>query len=145
MNKSVPNRRFKKTNTVLIIFLTIITSGIYLGYWFLSRKDSIQSFKEKHHVSFGWWTVAVVFLSVSLFLNLFGWIFLTATGQIVIESVNVILSFYFLGLLYYSVFRIKELIERNYDEFTIKSIWLVLFHVWYLQFKLNRLEGARRG
>ena len=52
-----------------------------------------------------------------------------------------IVSFYFLGLLYYSLFRMKELLEERYEDISLNPWLLVLFHVWYLQFKINRLEG----
>jgi len=44
--------------------------------------------------------------------------------------------------LYYSTFRLKELLEEEVEEEIFSPVLLVLFHIWYLQYKINRLVDA---
>lgn len=61
----------------------------------------------------------------------------------VFDSVDMIISSYFLAILYFSVFRTKELLEGYVDEPIFKSWLLVLFHIWYVQYKINRIFPER--
>ncbi|MEI5907459.1 hypothetical protein WAK64_10360 [Bacillus spongiae] len=140
MDKPVGSLPLKKTNVFLVVLFTIITAGIYLSFWFLRRRKAFRESTINSYIPFKWWTVFAVYLILSFLINLIGGVFLTPYGETVIESINLILTYYFIGLLYYSIFRVKDVIEYHYSETDIKSVWLVLFHVWYLQFKINRLE-----
>ena len=44
---------FKKTNTALAVLLTNVTFGVYVPYWFISRRNSIDRL-GKVPVNFNW-------------------------------------------------------------------------------------------
>ncbi|RLQ91156.1 DUF4234 domain-containing protein [Falsibacillus albus] len=136
--------QFKKSNVALVVFLTFITLGIYLGYWFLNRKSTFNGIHQKNHIPFKWWWLFTIYLVLSFLFNFIGSAFLTPYGLSFFNSIDTIISFYFLGILYFSVFRVKDLIEEETNEGVFKPWMLVLFHVWYLQYKMNRLEGIGR-
>ncbi|TMU82721.1 hypothetical protein FGG79_20790 [Bacillus sp. BHET2] len=136
MNNPEGSLPLKRTNLFLVVILSVVTAGIYLAFWFLRRR---KAFGESQ-IPFKWWKVFAVYLILSFIINLIGDVFLTSYGETVIESINIILSYYFIGLLYFSAFRVKEVIEYHYRDAEVKKLWLVLFHVWYLQFKINRLK-----
>ncbi|ESU34316.1 hypothetical protein G3A_01705 [Bacillus sp. 17376] len=133
---------FKKRNVGLTVLLTIVTMGIYLGYWFLKERKTLKSIDSQNRIPFMLWWTATIFLFISFFYNLIGSAFLTPYGKAVFNSIDIIFTFYYLGLLYYSVFRIKDLIEELYSEEIFKPWLLVLFNVWYLQYKINRINEA---
>lgn len=133
---------FKKKNIYLMVLWSIITLGVYIGYWFLKKKNTLKIIDKAHHVPYRWWKIFTVFLSLSLLLNFIDIFIFTPYGRVVVESVDTIITHFFMGLLYYSVFRISELLEREYEELHIKRIWLVLFHIWYVQFKINELHKS---
>ncbi|WP_083573604.1 hypothetical protein [Rossellomorea aquimaris] len=135
----------KKVNVFLAVFLTVITGGTYLAFWFINRKKEINNITSEDKIPYKWWIVCAIYLILSLVINFIGGAFLTPYGETTIESINLILSYYFLGLLYYSAFRTKEVIEMNSQDVEIKPVLLVLFHVWYLQFKINKIEEFGRG
>ncbi|MBP3039332.1 DUF4234 domain-containing protein [Bacillaceae bacterium Marseille-Q3522] len=141
-HKELYKNTFKRTHVVLVILFSILTLGVYLGYWFLNRRKSIADLGGEKVVPFKWWWFFTIFLVCSFFFTYLGDIFLTPYGVAVFSSVNLILSYYFLGLLYYSVFRLKAVLEDYYQETLFRPWLLVLFHVWYLQFIINRMEGA---
>lgn len=130
---------FKKVPVGLVVLFTFLSLGIYIGYWFLSRKKTIKEFKRSHVIPFKWWLFFTVILVFSFLNRFIGSIILSPYGIAIFDSIDIIVSFYFLGLLYYSVFRIKEIVEEAYEEEIFSSWLLVLFHVWYIQYKLNRL------
>lgn len=134
------NNSFKKVHVGLVILYSFLSLGIYLGYWFLNRKESIKEYRGSHALPFKWWLVFTGLLVVSFLYRFIGPIVLTPYGTALFDSIDLIVSFYFLGLLYYSVFRLKEILEEAYGERIFSSWLLVLFHVWYLQYKINRLE-----
>ncbi|MFE8703877.1 hypothetical protein ACFYKX_25220 [Cytobacillus sp. FJAT-54145] len=130
---------FKRVHVGLVILFSFLSLGIYLGYWFLSRKKSINDLKGEKVVPFKWWVVFTTILTISFVYKFVGPIFLTPYGMAIFDSIDVILSCYLLGLLYYSVFRLAELFEETYNEKIFQGWLLVLFHVWYVQYKINRL------
>lgn len=131
---------FKKRNVGIAVLLTFLTMGIYLGYWFLNERKTLKSIDTHKRIPIMLWWTATIFLFISFFYNLIGSAFLTPYGKAVFNSIDIILTFYYLGLLYYSVFRIKDLIEELYSEEIFKPWLLVLFNVWYLQYKINRIN-----
>lgn len=133
----------KKKNVGLVIFLSIITVGIYIGYWFLSSKSSIELADKKNFVPFRWWVVATIYLSLSLIISIIGEFVLSLPGLYMLDSIDLILTYFFLGLLYYSIFRMKELLEEVNDEIEINRYLLFFFHIWYLQYKINKMAGGR--
>ncbi|PLS15388.1 hypothetical protein CVD28_24000 [Bacillus sp. M6-12] len=133
---------FKKVKVWFVVLLTWLTLGVYLGYWFLKERNTLKMADKRKLIPIKIWWLATIFLGLSFLYNLLGRAILTPYGFALFNSFDVIFSFYFLGLLYYSVFRVRDLLEEEYREAIFRPWLLVLFHVWYLQFKINRLEAA---
>jgi predicted permease len=131
---------FKKRNVGLMVLFTVLTLGIYIGYWFLKERHTLESNDYKRIIPMNLWVAATIFLSISFFYHFIGAAFFTPYGKALFNSIDIIFTFYYLGLLYYSVFRIRDSIEDLYNEEIFKPWLLVLFNVWYLQFKINRLN-----
>lgn len=68
--------------------------------------------------------------------------FFTEYGIAVLDSIDIILAFYFVGCLNYSAFRAREMIEDYFEEEIFQSWLLAVFNIWYLQYKINRLVDA---
>ncbi|AIE58783.1 hypothetical protein [Bacillus methanolicus] len=141
MNNEVLMREngFKKTNLIFIVLMSFITFGIYICYWFLSRKDSFTKLQSKDWIPYKWWIFFFVFTIISFLYSFMGSLVFTDYGVAILDSYEVIITFYFLGCLYYSVFRAREMIENQLNESIFKPWLLVIFHIWYLQYKLNKL------
>ncbi|WP_060206643.1 DUF4234 domain-containing protein [Sporosarcina koreensis] len=130
---------FKKTNTALAVVLTNVTFGIYLPYWFISRRDSISQL-GKVQLSYNWLKFLFVMYAFLAFYFVIGGAFLTEMGVDFMDTFNIIITFIGLGITYYSVFRVAEAIEEKNGENIFNRVLLILFHIWYLQYKINRLE-----
>lgn len=130
---------FKKTNTALAVVLTNVTFGVYLPYWFISRRDSISQL-GKVQLSYNWLKFLFVMYAFLAFYFVIGGAFLTEMGIDFMDTINIIVTFIGLGITYYSVFRVAEAIEEKNGEDIFNRVLLILFHIWYLQYKINRLE-----
>ncbi len=130
---------FKKRNIFLAVLLSIVTLGGYIGIWFLRRKVVFKQLTTNSEVPYKWWVVVTVYLFLSLTITFIGEVFFTLYGLYILDSIDLILAFYFLGLLYYSVFRVKELLEKEFEDININKYLVFIFHIWYLQFKMNKL------
>ena len=130
---------FKKTNTALAVVLTNVTFGVYVPYWFISRRDSISQLGNVK-VSYNWLKFLLVTYAILAFYFVIGGAFLTEMGVDFVETINVIITFTGLGITYYSVFRVAEAIETKTGDKIFNRVLLILFHIWYLQFKINKHE-----
>ncbi|MFC4388028.1 hypothetical protein ACFOZ1_09435 [Gracilibacillus marinus] len=138
---------FKKRNLFIVVLLSIVTFGIYIGYWFLSTKPAFQFVKEKNEIPFKWWVVATIYLSLSLVISVISEFILSLYGLYVLDSIDLICAYLFIALLYYSIFRIKEVLEDADSEIEFNSYLLFFFHIWYIQYKLNKhsSRGLQNG
>ena len=57
-------------SVILLIFLTVITAGIYYPVWFLTRRNAINNLQSKEKLGFGVFVFAIVVFSISLFVTL---------------------------------------------------------------------------
>lgn len=130
---------FKKTNTALAVLLTNVTFGAYVPYWFISRRNSIDRL-GKVPVSFNWLKFLFVIYAFLAFYFIIGGAFLTEMGQDFVDTFNIIITFIGLGITYYSVFRVAEAIEEKTGDEVFNRVLLILFHIWYLQYKINKHE-----
>ncbi|MCG7344238.1 hypothetical protein MHZ92_08840 [Sporosarcina sp. ACRSL] len=130
---------FKKTNTALAVVLTNVTFGVYVPYWFISRRESIGEL-GKVQVSYNWLKFLYAVYAFLAFYFVIGGAFLTEMGTDFVETFNIINTFIGLGITYYSVFRVAEAIEEKTGDEIFNRVLLILFHIWYLQYKINRHE-----
>lgn len=130
-------RGIKRSNVALMIVLSIITMGAYVGLWFIQRREDIERIEGNHHLSFGLWKVFTVVSFTFLFIQLFGGMILSDIGLLTIDSFDIMFSFFFVGLLYYSIFRVREVLEENLDlEFNVYALFFL--HIFYIQYKTNK-------
>lgn len=130
-------RGFKKSNVAMMVIWSIVTMGAYVGLWFVQKREDIERIDGDHHLSFGLWKVFTVVSFTFLFIQLFGGMILSDVGLLTIDSFDMMFSFFFVGLLYYSIFRVRELLEENTDlEFNVYALFFL--HIFYIQYKTNK-------
>nr|WP_220095936.1 hypothetical protein [Ureibacillus sinduriensis] len=109
----------------------------------MRSRNSIESFNHKPNIHFGLWRLFTVVSFVFLFIQWFGNWVLSDYGIANLKSYEVIFNFSFIGLLYYSIFRLKESFEDQYDLHLNKYL-LFIFHIFYIQFKLNQVPSTSK-
>ena len=128
---------YKKLNLLWMILLTFFTLGAYIGVWFLKNKKNIVNTTVKHGIHFGLWTFFTVLSFSFLFISLFGGVVLSDYGEEIINSYETIFNYLFVGLHYYSIFRMKEMMEEHFDM-DMNVYFLFFFHIFYIQYKINQ-------
>ena len=128
---------FKKLNVLWMILVTFFTVGAYIGVWFIRNKKNIESITVKHGIHFGLWTFFTVLSFIFLFISLFGGVVLSDYGEEMITSYETIFNYLFIGLHYYSIFRIKAMLEDHFDM-DINVYFLFFLHIFYIQYKINK-------
>jgi len=128
---------FKKVHPALAFLFTNITLGAYVPYWFLSRRDAIE---QLGRTDIKYKLLKLLFI---LYVVMFGYYFVgkaffTETGANFVETIHLWITFTGLGITYFSAFRIAELMEQEYEDVQFNRYLLLLFHIWYLQFKINK-------
>lgn len=121
-----------------MVFLSSVSLGIYVPYWFLSRRKNFGTLKN--NLNFTALKVLLGLYIFSFILNLVNTGIFTELGINVFNSLDLILTFFGLGIMYFSVFRARDSIEDELNEKVYNPWLLVIFHIWYLQYKLNRME-----
>ncbi|MCG7344232.1 hypothetical protein MHZ92_08810 [Sporosarcina sp. ACRSL] len=132
----------KKVPIWLMILLSVLSLGFYLGFWLLNRKRDLNALQSTNHIPFTLWTISTVLLIVFFFLNTFNHFIFSNIGYLYVESMDTIFTFFFIGLLYYSAFRIRELIEET-STITFNKYLLFFFHIFYIQYKVNQNTAAK--
>ncbi|MFD1204966.1 MULTISPECIES: hypothetical protein [Sporosarcina] len=135
--KKTEDLLLKKAPVWLMIILSIISMGFYMGIWMLNRKKDVQQLNSVNHVPFYLWSISTILLIVFFFLNVFRHFIFTDIGYLYVESFDIIFSFFFVGLLYYTVFRMRELIEST-SSIKYNQFLLFFFHIFYIQYKVNQ-------
>ena len=128
---------FKKLNLLWMILMTFLTLGAYIGVWFIKNKNNIKDITSKHGIHFGLWTFFTVLSFSFLFISLFGRVVLSDYGEEIINSYETIFNYLFVGLHYYSIFRMKEMMEEYFDM-ELNIYFLFFFHIFYIQHKINQ-------
>jgi hypothetical protein len=123
----------KNVNIIVMVLLSIFSLGFYMGVWMLNRKNDIQQLSMRNHISFGLWRLFTVGLFLFLSLNILKNFIFTEYGFLLIDSYDTIFTFFFIGLVNYSAFRLVELLEKKTD---MKFNKVLL--TFYIQFKVNK-------
>jgi hypothetical protein len=131
---------FKKANVFVMVILSYITFGIYVPYWFLSRRKAFEQLSSDSKLPYRGVKFLLFMYIIMLLLLVTGPMFLTEYGLELKDSIDYILTMYGFGIVLYSVFRAKEMINDHYDLNVIKPVPAAFFHIWYLQYKLNQLS-----
>jgi hypothetical protein len=131
---------FKKVHPAIAIVLTNITLGAYVPFWFLSRRKSVEQLFKTNINYKSLYILLFLYIFMALYYFM-GKALFTELGANLVETINLWITFIGLGITYYSVFRFAEAIEQELDDIQFNKTLLILFHIWYLQFKINKIPN----
>jgi hypothetical protein len=148
----------KKTSVPLVILLTLITGGIYLPIWFLTRREAINSLQSKEKLGKGIFVAGIAAFTLALLASIYsGYTQGLSTVQDSMAMSQAALSVNGFELaadivcllalvpIVYQAFRVKRILHDHYHEMlgrdvTFSGFYTFLFLNWYLQYKINRLD-----
>lgn len=127
-----------KTPVFLAIILSIITLGIYLPYWFLTRRKYLNQFKSDEIISFVtpfcllllYSFIALTIIPVNLYGE--GWTFA------LYNYLDIVVTYLGFTIILYLSFQIKAILSGQEEEKRLSSLATFFFHIWYLQYRINK-------
>lgn len=131
---------FKKVHPAVSIVLTNITLGAYVPFWFLSRRKSVEQLFKTNINYKSLYILLFLYIFMALYYFM-GKALFTELGANLVETINLWITFIGLGITYYSVFRFAEAVEQELEDIQFNKTLLLLFHIWYLQFKINKFPN----
>ena len=143
---------FKKTSVAIMIVFNIITAGLYVPYWFLSRRPAINGLRSERNIG----VVPFIFLGIIVaaslsasFLSGFAegaeadgvdGIFGPGQSTTLLDLVAWVLDLLAIFVLLFKVFHVRGILQ---DHFGVRfsGVLTFAFTVLYFQYKINRLEA----
>ena len=127
---------FKRTSVLFMVFMSIISLGIYLPYWFLSREKAFHQLRsEKELPKFHSRLVLVLYI-LSAVLFLFSG-FMSESMLEFYDSLDRLITFVGGLALIFLAFRTRRRLIDHLGE-QLSWIWTLLFGPWHLQYRINR-------
>ena len=139
------SQNIKKTNAVGVFLLCSLLSAIYIPFWFLNRRDGINSLQSNEKIGkIGFY---LIYVSMGLY---FIFVILNSAG---VRNdglmVTILLSFLILGLIgilniWVQSFKVRRILDYQFNHLMKRNIKFsglltFFFTVIYLQYKINRL------
>lgn len=122
----------KRTSVVLAVLLQFVTGGLYLPYWFLSRRKALKDFEQIPQ-----WA-GIVFLLWALGLIVLQVVMAGAPSE---SATPLLLVYQLLGAILglFLAFRTRSILEGIFRN-DVSGILTFFFSAFYLQYKINRAE-----
>lgn len=139
-------QELKRTSVILLIFLTVITAGIYYPIWFLKRRNVINSLQSKEKLNSGVFIFAIVVFSISLLVALISGAceelgeMYTAKG---LDAFSRILDLVAGITLLVQCFKVRRIFNEHFNihlkrVIAFSGVATFFFQIYYLQYKVNR-------
>jgi hypothetical protein len=143
----------KKTPVILMMIFNIITAGFYTPYWFLTRRNWINSLRSNQKLDSGVFIFLIVMQPIYLLTNLIS----RAAAREIQELQSpdlvmhpLIIAGFLINLVLFitllvQTFKVGRILKEHFnDHLGHKIYWsgilMFSFGVMYLQYKINRLE-----
>lgn len=140
-NNTISNNQIRKTSTFKLIFLTIITFGIYWYIWLwklISDINKLYPEKGKRIHRYNWFCTLIGLDIISIILDLKG-----IQSKFIINTADICWLFINLILTLQILKNIERFVKEKFD-ITIKHNvfgWLI-FGSFYVNYKINRLNKS---
>ncbi|MGR3309521.1 MAG: zinc ribbon domain-containing protein [Candidatus Brocadiales bacterium] len=136
----------EKTSVILLIILMLITLGIYYPIWFLKRINAINNLQSEEKLGPGVFIFAIVGIIAVLLLGLISGSMEKAGEIDTARGLNTFCSMLNLGVaiaLLVQCFKVRRILNEHFNAHLQRGIefsWVAIFffHIFYLQYKINR-------
>lgn len=133
MTRRQATTELKCTSVLFVIFLMIITAGIYIPIWFLTRRKVINNLQSSQKLGFDGIVLALVLISISLLVDVIGGI----------ENISGLLSMVALIIIIFQSFKVRSILEDHFVGSQFSGVLTFLATICYLQYKINGILGEK--
>lgn len=127
---------FKRTSVLFMVFMSLISLGIYLPYWFLSREKAILELQSDKGLPGLYSRLVLVLYVLSAVLFLFSG-FMSESMLQFYDSLDRLITLIGALALIFLAFRTRRRLMDHLGE-KLSWIWTFLFGPWYLQYRINK-------
>ncbi|VAV84097.1 hypothetical protein MNBD_DELTA01-736 [hydrothermal vent metagenome] len=137
----------EKMGVAKLVILTVITGGVYTAFWFLKRLDIFNSFRSERKLRqgiFGFIIAGCIVNIAIVFYLAFAGVGLDEAFALRLLNTSNILGFAVNIVVLLQTFKLRRILLDHYAKHLgreVKLSWILtfFFHIFYLQFKINRL------
>ncbi|MGH9324462.1 MAG: DUF4234 domain-containing protein [Vicinamibacteria bacterium] len=140
ISPTVQELALPRTGLLVMILITLVTLGLYIPYWFLSRRRALNHLAaEADNVNLLTFLLAATYAIAFAFGSISGALSETVgstlaafrQGTTIIDLVSRILTIIL-------SFRVKSILEANHPE-PLSAVGTFFLSLFYLQYKINRM------
>ncbi len=129
----------RRTSVLLMILLTLVTLGLYIPYWFLSRRRAfVQMAPEADSVNILTFAVAAGTAVAWVLGFLSGLLVGVSAPSTPLQQWTTMFDFGSRVLTIILSFQIKSILEGNHPE-RLSALGTFFLSLFYLQYKINRI------
>ena len=142
-------KMFEEKSILLMLALSLITFGIYIPYWFLQQRDTLNRLSSSEKLGSGAATfvfvifcVSVIYWPVQIFSS-------NATIISALDDIDDLIDLVGSITILYLAFKVRGILDDHYTEHLDMDVsfsggWTFFFTIFYLQYKINRLPVPGR-
>lgn len=134
----IPKIRF--TSVWIMVLLSVLTFGMYLPYWLLSRRKEINRIAKKVVIK----KAIPLFILISYFCSALiftiGQLLINEIAIMLYEYIDILITYFGVIFIIYYSFKIRLILLKTAedDEFSISKILTFFFAIFYLQHQINK-------
>jgi hypothetical protein len=126
--------KLERKNILLLLFLVLITYGIYVPIWFLNQKKALNSFVSKVNNSYVYFLLVIyIFSGCMLIYSLF------RGENELINLLDLIINLSGITTTIILSFQVREILNEHYES-KVSGILTFLLTIFYLQYEINKIE-----
>lgn len=131
------DRQLEKDSVFFIVFLTVITYGIYIPVWFLNRKDIFNDMNSEEKLSDGPIIFLLTIFIISAVMLIPSILFMETELGIMIDALDRIITFVGGIIILVLSFKIRKILSEHYKT-NLLGVATFFFTLFYLQYKINQ-------
>ena len=138
-------QNFRSQSVWALIGLSIITIGFYWLFWLLRNTRTVNCFFPGERIS-NVFTVLFVIANILIVSMIAAY---NSEYSSMTYDLRRWLSFLNYALLLIWIFRIRTRFHKildfsSFNPYRVKILWMVLFGIYYFQFKINRIRSLEK-
>jgi hypothetical protein len=143
-----PGQEIKRTSVILMIFLSVITFGIYIPVWFLRRKEAINNLHSNEKLKSGIFVFMIMMCCTGILFEFLSGS-LQELGEIdtaqTLDGISGGLCLWAGIFMLIKSFTVRRIFTSHYvdhlnGDISLSGIATFFFSIFYLQYKINRIK-----
>ncbi|WP_280771163.1 hypothetical protein [Salipaludibacillus daqingensis] len=130
---------FKKASVFLRVIISLVTYGVYLPYWFISRSKAINERAGQEMIPLVMPYIVLVIYSIQACFYTSAY-FIDYSDQLksTVDVIDTPLTYGGMAVIVYLSFVTRKIFNDTFETKKTRFVWTLLFGPFYLQYKVNK-------